>query len=174
MKTSTPLIMILFLYLIFMGYAIVSAMYLPDQVASHFNLSGQPDGWMSRSEYLYVTLIFGSAFVLFMIMISLLSRFGPDWLVNIPHREHWFSPERRAETKKYLSEFTLWFGCWALFLFIRLNISVVNANKHVPIHLTNWEFYGQEFVFFILGTILGVYILWRHFSQIESGTSEGK
>ena len=174
MKTLTPLIVLLIMYLIYIGYVGVSAIYLPDQVASHFNFAGQPDGWMSRSEYLYVTLIFGSAFVLFMIMISLLSRFGPDWLLSIPHREYWFSPERRIETKEYLSEFTLWFGSWALFLFIRLNISVVGANRHVPVHLTNWEFYGQEFVFFILGTILGMYILWRHFSRIEPGTSEVK
>ena len=82
--------MILLLYLIFMGYAIISATQLPDQVASHFNLTGQPDGWMSRSEYLYVTLIFGSGFVLFMITMSLLSRFGPDWITNIPHRRTGF------------------------------------------------------------------------------------
>ncbi len=66
MKTlRTPLLVLGLLYLCFFGYLAASSSQLPERVATHFDGSGQPDGWSSRSDHLRFMLVFGLAFPLF-------------------------------------------------------------------------------------------------------------
>lgn len=81
---------------------------LPDRVAVHFDTSGEPNGWDSKTEFVLVygaieafIVLFGVAFAFFISKI-------PASLVNIPHREYWFAPERYEGTIGFLADYILW------------------------------------------------------------------
>ena len=81
-----------FLYLCFVGYLVFSAWQLPERVATHFNIHGQPDAWMIRSYHLLFMVVFGLAFPLFLVGMFFVIRFVPQGL-NIPNRVYWLAPE---------------------------------------------------------------------------------
>ncbi|MDE2489499.1 MAG: DUF1648 domain-containing protein [Elusimicrobia bacterium] len=83
---------------------------LPDRVASHFGLSGAPDGWMPKRAFVGfevgVVLLLGAALLA---ASRSLSRRTNERL-NLPHKDYWLAPERREATLAYFREFFLWFG----------------------------------------------------------------
>lgn len=83
---------------------------LPARVASHFGADGQPNGWMSRDGHT-IGQVAISFFVggLFFALALYLPRV-PDHFVNLPHRDHWLAPKRRAETFAWLSAMLFWLG----------------------------------------------------------------
>src|SRR5450432_4328425 len=76
---------------------------LPSVVASHFAAGGAANGFMPRSTYivfmLAVTVLVPSLIALSGRLIEAL----PVARINLPNRDHWLAPERRAETLAALS-----------------------------------------------------------------------
>lgn len=101
---------------------------LPERVATHFNLAGQADGWMSRDNQTKAHL----GLVLFIaVMLEALARLSPrlpDGLVNLPHRDHWLAPERRAATHAWLAGLIRLIGCVLMAFFLALFHLVYRAN----------------------------------------------
>jgi hypothetical protein len=83
---------------------------LPERVATHFGADGQPNGWMSRDGHT-IGQVAISFFVggLFFALALYLPRV-PDRFVNLPHRDYWLAPKRRAETFAWLSSMLFWLG----------------------------------------------------------------
>lgn len=76
---------------------------LPEVVATHFDASGRPNGWMTRGGYLAFSLAFDVGLPLLMAgAIGLVPRRWPR-LMNLPNRDHWLAPERRAATLDFLA-----------------------------------------------------------------------
>lgn len=71
---------------------------LPLRVASHFNLAGDANGWMSRTAFAgsYVVLIALMAVVY--CGLGWLLRRVPNGAINLPRRDYWLAPERRERT----------------------------------------------------------------------------
>lgn len=101
---------------------------LPERVATHFNLAGQADGWMSRDNQTRAHI----GLVLFLaIMLEGLARLSPrlpDGLINLPHREYWLAPERRAATHAWLAGLIRLIGCVLMAFFLALFHLVYRAN----------------------------------------------
>lgn len=102
---------------------------LPETVASHFDARGQPDGWMSRN--LHTTLHAGLIvfIAVFLEGIARLNRRLPDEYLNIPHRDYWLAPERRAATHAWLVTLLRAIGCTVLLFLIGLFHQVYRANQ---------------------------------------------
>src|SRR5215510_11384097 len=84
------------LYLVVAICLATSAQKFPEQVATHFNFSGQPDGWMSRPAYLLFIAGLSLGLPLFIVGSCYVLRFLPPGAINLPHRKVWLAPERRA------------------------------------------------------------------------------
>lgn len=83
---------------------------LPERLASHYGASGQPNGFMMRSDFfIFYGGIFGFVIGLFFAMPTLLSII-PRELVNIPHREYWTTDEQWPEAVERMSRWMAWFG----------------------------------------------------------------
>jgi uncharacterized membrane protein len=84
---------------------------LPDRVASHFDAHGRPNGWSGK------TMLFSlyACVVILIVLIStatrLLFRRLPVSLINLPNRDYWLAPERRAESMAVLSRYMS--GFWS-------------------------------------------------------------
>ena len=140
MKTSrAPGLVLSLLYLFFLGYLAFSAGQLPDRVATHFDGSGQPNGWMSRSTHLLFTLVLGLGIPLFVVAVLFVVRFLPDSIINIPRRDYWLAAERRAETVAWLFRHSLWFACISVSFITGVHYLIVRANARPPAQLsTPW------------------------------------
>lgn len=154
----------------FGGSLYVSVPMLPERVATHFNGAGQPDGWMARATHLWCMAAFGVLFPLFLIGVCWGTRFLPAGLVNIPHREHWLAPERRADTVSYMTWHAVWFGCLALGFVIGLHWLIVFSNRRQPVGLPLVWMLGI-LVPFLTGVAAWVFCLYRRFRVRQTTSS---
>jgi XapX domain-containing protein len=159
-----PSLILVLLYFVFLRVWVWAGTQLPDQVASHFNGSGEPNGWMSRSSNQTFMLIFGLGFPLFVVVLCYVTRFLPASLINLPNKDHWLAPERRNETCDYLVGFSLWFACLALCFVTGLMYLIVKANHPAPPHLSMASILGLVGCF-LAGTAIWVAVLFRHFKR---------
>jgi uncharacterized membrane protein len=102
--------------------------HLPERVMSHFDGAGRANGWMSRDALLGWQL--GTVLlitVLFEGLVALQSLL-PSESVNLPHRDYWLAPERRAATNAWISSLLRVTGCLLMVFFMALFHSVYRVN----------------------------------------------
>jgi uncharacterized membrane protein len=119
-------------FIVLIGVCVLQIVYywplMPERMASHFDGTGNPNGWSSRGTFfclhagLTVMIIF-----IFRILPSLLHRF-PASLINVPNREYWLASERRQEAFTLITDRLLIFGNGTLFLFVAIVQLVFQAN----------------------------------------------
>jgi uncharacterized membrane protein len=101
---------------------------LPDRLASHFDAAGYPNGWSSKSAYFALqAFILLVATVCFAALPAWLQR-APTRLINLPNKDYWLAPERRAATLARLASTLTWFGCAALALTLTVTSLVIRVN----------------------------------------------
>jgi uncharacterized membrane protein len=132
-----PVALLLLLFAAYFAVLGYSAAILPPRVASHFDVHGRPDGWMSKEGYLRFMAVLGIVLPLLVWSTALLTRVLPPTMVNLPHREYWLSPERREATCAYLAGKMAWLACSFVLFLTGLHWLVVKANRQQPVVLTN-------------------------------------
>lgn len=115
------------------AFAVLAFIYLPqlpNPMATHFGVDGQPNGFSSPGGFFAL----GGGVMLLMLAIfggmgSLLRRL-PNSLINIPNRDYWLAPERRAATVGRVADLMAMFGLFVLtfldvvfYLAIRANLT---------------------------------------------------
>src|SRR5262245_33671517 len=129
---------------------------LPAQMASHFNAAGVPDGWSSKDQFVVLALVtFGIISVTFAV-VTLLTHFAPVSLINLTNKQYWLAPEREAETRQALVDWSTWLMAATLWLLALIFHDAINANLRQPPQLESawWLFGGYVAVVVILMTQL--------------------
>lgn len=158
------------LFLIILAAAIAQVTYafpqMPARMASHFAASGAANGWMTKEQFFltYALTFLPAIFVEFWVGRRI-SR-TPEARINLPNKEYWLAPERRAGTFAYFESFFAWYGCALLgllaFVFglaMRANLS---AEPRLPTGPTLTAI--AAFVIFNVAAIVAVL---RRFSAIR-------
>ncbi|GAB4460160.1 MAG: DUF1648 domain-containing protein [Armatimonadaceae bacterium] len=101
---------------------------LPERIASHFGPNGQADGWMSKDSFALFNLGMITFLVLIFQGVSVMMRKLPAEMINLPNKEYWLAPERRAETIARSSAQMSWFGIATCALFIAIMHLTFQAN----------------------------------------------
>jgi serine/threonine-protein kinase len=105
----------------------------PDQMAAHFNITGNPDRFVSKAEFFWFQIQTMLIVLLVSIPPQVLFLFLPANLINMPNRDYWLAPERRAKTIDTLNSFgAMLFGVILLVIQAAFEISVY-ANLQTPI-----------------------------------------
>jgi uncharacterized membrane protein len=97
---------------------------LPPNMASHFGMAGQPNGYMSRSGFFLFYAIVCGGTVALLVSVPIWLRWMPTSLVNLPNREYWLTPERREATLARLGGWMAWF-CVAMTVFMAAILELV-------------------------------------------------
>lgn len=150
------LLILLFVALLFAGagFVISTTVSLPERVASHFGTGGQANGYMTREGYRWFMLFFTVGFPLLIVLaIAGLPRLMPQY-TNLPNREYWLAPERRAQAFDFLTAHALWFGCLIEVFICSVHWYVIEANAQSPPRLANGPFLMS------LGLFLGALVVW--------------
>ena len=86
-------------------------------------------------------------------------------LINLPHKEYWLAPERRAETLAILDRSFAWFGCAVLLVVTTAVNYAIGRNLHPGAQL------DPPVLIYVLGGFFVFTILWSirlltHFARI--------
>ena len=139
----------------FAAYVWLSAGQLNEQVATHFGLDGQPNGWQTHAGYLRWTPVFprgGSR--TFVLSIFALRRLGRGAGMIIPHKEYWLAPERQSETFAFIQRKGTWLAGLLLGFFAGMHYLILVANAHSPISLS------PAFTIWVVGPFLVASGIW--------------
>lgn len=105
---------------------------LPQKVATHFDISGRADGWMSGSEFLRSFGLFGLLLPLLVPAIMGILRILPERWLNIPQKDYWMRPENRGEIGRFLFPASFWIAAANVLFVAGLFYLTVEANRQSP------------------------------------------
>jgi uncharacterized membrane protein len=138
---------------------------LPDRMASHFGVSGVANGWMTKSQFFiaYALALLPALFIEFWLHRKISNT--PGARLNLPNKEYWLAPERRAETFAYFETFFAWYGCAFLFVIASVMGLAMRANldptPQLPTGPTLSILAG-----FILFNVVAIGAMYRRFSAV--------
>jgi len=135
-KSFRAILLIAGLWLAFAAYVWLTAPQLPERVATHFGAGGKADGWMTRAGHLQFTLLMGFALPAFFLAIFAFIRRCNGWGLNIPHKEYWLAPERRAQTFDFIQRQGFWLAAIQIAFFAVIHRSILAANARSPATLS--------------------------------------
>ena len=135
---------------------------LPDRVAIHFGLGGNPDAWATNLTSTLILLAMHTfVFVSLYFSPGLLEKVPARW-ISLPNRGFWLRPEHRAEAMERFSRHLWRFGI-ALFLFMLLTgFLVLKANLSDPFRLDEGPLM-MALVIFLVYTVYWTIALLRAF-----------
>jgi len=160
---------ILYMVLALVGLLLAAYYYprMPLRMASHFAGDGRPNGWQPREAFFLIMFVVGSlsAIIAFFAPWRIASQ--PNARINLPNRDYWLAPERRAQTMNYISAFMAWLGCGVLFLLISGTFLAMQANL-APDGRLNSPALVAAIVVFLLSLMVGLIRFIRHFQERAS------
>jgi serine/threonine-protein kinase len=132
----------IFITLLLIFYALLVYTYftVPENMAIHFSLGGDSNGWMSKIAYLITFGFLGTFAPLLTIRIFYKFRYSPKDTINIPNRDYWLAPERIQQTISDLMNYGIWFASVTLFIFIGIGFLILDANLHPNVHRFPFEY----------------------------------
>jgi len=107
---------------------------LPESVPSHFGSNGKATSFSSKEMMIGSHLaVIGVLLVIFGIVGALLKN-GKASYINVPNREYWFAPERRAQSSNDVLSLLLWILCSVLGLMLlvfysKAESAILETNK---------------------------------------------
>lgn len=150
-----------------LAQAIYNFPLLPDRLASHFNAYGLPNGWMSKQAFfiVYAAMILVAAVPEFFVPYSIAHTSNAR--VNLPNKDYWLAPDRRASTMAYFEKSFAWFGCALLLLEVCAMGLAIQANFSSPPRLPAVPMMGLVVVFLVY-TVVWVILMMRRFSTVPA------
>jgi uncharacterized membrane protein len=165
MKTSRIPALVLALVLIGNVVFLASTVaLLPQRMATHFDASGHPNGWMGRSSAVVFQGIVGLVLPLIITVLFCTIRFLPTRWINLPRRDFWFSPERREKTCTYFSRQGLWLASLLVGLQALVWYQLIESNSASIPHLSTSVFL-VTIAAFGGAMIVWVITFFRHFAN---------
>jgi hypothetical protein len=152
------------------GFVWLTSVSLPDVVASHFGADGYANGFMSRGAYIGLMLACAVGLPALLVIVAHFGLGSPNARINLPDRDYWLAPERRAETVSYLREQLARFAVVLMGLLCYVHWLVVRANAIRPPRLsTPWINAGL--VAFAVFVVIWMRVFLRRFRNRPSSQS---
>jgi uncharacterized membrane protein len=105
---------------------------LPPQLASEFDLLGNPTKTMPKGTF----TIFNASLLILMPAFLLTLGWGctklPKWMIDLPNKDYWLAPERKAATAASLFSFILWLTNGVELFLTSIVMLVYRANMGRP------------------------------------------
>jgi len=145
-------------------FVLWSGAQLPEQVGSHFDLSGRADAFMSRTAFTAAMLLAASVVPGLVWLLQLWAARSGKW--NIRNRDHWFGAQHGKSTVRYLENQAGWFtiALAAFMVFVHWLVVQANTGAGAPPGLDNTAFLAALAVYFVF-VIVWVSMLFVRFGK---------
>jgi uncharacterized membrane protein len=127
-KRALPLLIIGAMLVAIVARTALTWSELPDVMASHFGAGGRPDGFEDKTTFFAMFAVLTGFMTVLQLATGLLLPRTPAHMINLPHREYWLAPERRAETIASLVVSLDWIGVALTFLLVGALELTIRAN----------------------------------------------
>jgi uncharacterized membrane protein len=140
---------------------------LPALVAQHFRADGNPNGWAPRE------LFFGLSWVILLLLSALLMltprllRKMPVSVINLPNKQYWLAPERKAESLGFVQRQMEWMGVITVAFLVLVTHFAIRANLNPGQRLENTAFIVSLVAFVVL-TFWEIANLYHRFPKVEA------
>lgn len=117
---------------------------LPEKLATHFDMSGNPDGWSSRKGFFtgWYLLILGMNVLWLlsvMLMSHLLTKKKMTWMVNMPNKDYWLeTDERSQEFVKRINTILSGVAFFTNLMWAAIYHIIIQSNIETRFHLNMW------------------------------------
>ena len=145
-------------------FVIYTSYYLPSQVATHFNVENEPDGWMTRNAYalLILSLLISIPSGISVGISLLCQKFSH--LINLPNGDYWLAPPRLNESLDFLAAHSHRLGRLVIMLMTALHYVLLVANRAEPPALPQ-SWFMAILLGFVFALAMWVLALYRRFSK---------
>jgi len=151
---KTPFGVFLAVVLASLAHTVYFYPQLPERMASHFNASGQPDGWSTPAAFVFFDLgVTALLAAVFLLLPLFLARVPTRWW-NLPNKDYWLAPERRDQTVRLVRTQMLWFGAATLALLAIVKHLAIQANLMETPHLST------RTMVYLMGLYFGFVAVW--------------
>ncbi len=113
---------------------------LPMRIATHFDGSGLPNGWMSGTAFVREITIIAVIAVAGFLAAGLIPKIPARW-INIPSRDYWLAPERQAAALGFVRDWVRGFLLFTIALLAGVHGLVLQANLIDPPQLGSTVFW---------------------------------
>lgn len=141
-----------------LAFVFVTSARLPVIAATRFDLGGAPNVFMTRQGYRWLMGFLAGAVPLVVAFLpALIGRRWPQ-LLNIPNREYWLAPERRADTLASVESRTMLLAAVMIAFMCFTHWLVLEANAAVPMQLAGTPLVigVGAFAIFVIGWIVAL------------------
>ena len=136
---------------------------LPESVAPHFGPAGQADDWMPRTEAVLFQAGLQVVFPFVLLLLAKLTSVLPVTMVNIPYREYWLHPDRRADSLSWLSGMLSWISVAMSLHMLVLSHLTFQANvSRQPLQMVLFFCLLSSLLIFVFGMVR---LSFRRFSR---------
>jgi len=133
---------------------------LPESVPSHFGSNGKATSFSSKEMMIGSHLaVIGVLLVIFGIVGALLKN-GKASYINVPNREYWFAPERKAQSSNDVLSLLLWILCSVLALMLLVFYSTAESAMMETNELGAAFYIGLAF-FLLFDMFVVIYLIVR-------------
>ena len=168
MQSKTPILLLCIVAVAFVISVIVLSPDLPSRIATHFDGSGQANGWMSHRQHLIVISVIGIGLPALIIGICFCIRFLPPTAINVPNAIYWRSKENFPVACRLVFHWSLYVASLILLFLGIVNFLIVQSNRLSPPHLSTEAILISVFGFVVSeGILVGMLIL--SFLRIKKG-----
>ena len=132
-----------------MLYITQTTAQLPPMVASHFDIAGYPNAFMTRGAYTRFILGFAAGLPIAIVtLLTVVYARARDF--KLPNRDYWLAPDRIAGTRTFLIAHGVWFGSLLISMVCFVHYLELQANRHMPPQLSNQLVSIGLLVFFVI------------------------
>jgi uncharacterized membrane protein len=159
--------------IVFVAFVVIAAAdayhcypLLPACMASHFDRAGNANNWQPKQAF----FTFYAAVTMLALVIGFVTPriIGvlPASMINLPQKDYWLAPERRAETMVFFETQFGWFGCALYFLAVCVFAEAMRANLRTPPRVSGAAmiFLLGAFVAFVISWSARLFLHFRRFS----------
>lgn len=138
---------------------------LPELVASHFGAGGAANGFMPRGQYMGFMLALVLAVPSLIFFAGRLASSVQVRFINLPNKQYWLAPERRAATLMSLGRRGVWAAYGTLATLCAGHWCIVRANVEHPPRLEQGPFIGILSLF-LLALLTGMLVVVGRFFRV--------
>jgi uncharacterized membrane protein len=161
MKKRLPILIFVLVEIVVAVFILSTAGDLPENIASHFNGAGMPNGFMSKAGYTQFMLLFAVGIpALVVCFISFVLRVASG-TINIPNKEYWLSPENKSSTMQFFQGHIACLGVLIALFMAYIHWLLLKANSVQPPQLPNRIFFVGLGIFLAGMLLWGVWLILR-------------